>query len=146
MTHNVSICVRAGLSKPRLVPDTERHKDTKTLDYASTPLDANTLLWAGRLHYSSLNRTASPPIIITIATTTISPRAALADGFPDSFFTGLFLNLTISISPPSTIVNEAIIIVSVLSFITKSIQFATITCPRTHSIICCFLKSNHFCR
>jgi len=41
---NVSICVRAGLPKPRLVPDTERNKDTKTLDYASTPLDANTLL------------------------------------------------------------------------------------------------------
>ncbi|MFN7602704.1 MAG: hypothetical protein ACK5R0_15030, partial [Bacteroidota bacterium] len=39
----MSICVRAGLSKPRLVPDTERIKDTKTLDYASTPLDANTL-------------------------------------------------------------------------------------------------------
>ena len=44
MQHNVSICVRAGLPKPRLVPDTERTKDTKTLDYASTPLDANTLL------------------------------------------------------------------------------------------------------
>ena len=42
---NVSICVRAGLPKPRGVPDTERIKDTKTLDYASTPLDANTLLW-----------------------------------------------------------------------------------------------------
>jgi hypothetical protein len=41
---NVSICVRAGLPKPRAVPDTERIKDTKTLDYASTPLDANTLL------------------------------------------------------------------------------------------------------
>jgi hypothetical protein len=40
----VSICVRAGLSKPRAVPDTERTKDTKTLYYASTPLDANTLL------------------------------------------------------------------------------------------------------
>jgi len=40
----VSICVRAGLPKPRLVPDTERIKDTKTLDYASTPLDANTVL------------------------------------------------------------------------------------------------------
>ncbi len=40
----MSICVRAGLSKPRAVPDTERNKDTKTLDYASTPLDANTLL------------------------------------------------------------------------------------------------------
>ncbi len=46
MAHNVSICVRAGLPKPRLVPDTERTKDTKTLDYASTPLDANTLLQA----------------------------------------------------------------------------------------------------
>jgi hypothetical protein len=45
MAHNVSICVRAGLSKPRPVPDTERNKDTKTLDYTSTPLDANTLLW-----------------------------------------------------------------------------------------------------
>jgi hypothetical protein len=43
---NVSICVRAGLPKPRPVPDTERTKDTKTLDYASTPLDANTLLCA----------------------------------------------------------------------------------------------------
>jgi len=41
---NVSICVRAGLPKPRLVPDNERNKDTKTLGYASTPLDANTLL------------------------------------------------------------------------------------------------------
>jgi hypothetical protein len=41
---NVSICVRAGLPKPRGVPDTERIKDTNTLDYASTPLDANTLL------------------------------------------------------------------------------------------------------
>jgi hypothetical protein len=46
MPGNVSICVRAGLPKPRGVPDTERTKDTKTLDYASTPLDANTLLWA----------------------------------------------------------------------------------------------------
>ena len=46
ITHNVSICVQAGLSKPRGVPDTERTKDTKTLDYASTPLDANTLLCA----------------------------------------------------------------------------------------------------
>jgi len=44
----VSICVRAGLPKPRGVPDTERTKDTKTLDYASTPLDANTLLAAAR--------------------------------------------------------------------------------------------------
>jgi len=44
LAHNVSICVRAGLPKPRPVPDTERNKDTKTLDYASTPLDANTLL------------------------------------------------------------------------------------------------------
>jgi hypothetical protein len=44
MAGNVSICVRAGLPKPRGVPDTERIKDTKTLDYASTPLDANTLL------------------------------------------------------------------------------------------------------
>jgi hypothetical protein len=44
LTYNVSICVRAGLPKPRLVPDTERIKDTKALDYASTPLDANTLL------------------------------------------------------------------------------------------------------
>jgi hypothetical protein len=43
---NVSICVRAGLSKPRPVPDTERNKGTKRLDYASTPLDANTLLAA----------------------------------------------------------------------------------------------------
>jgi hypothetical protein len=48
MAANVSICVRAGLVKPRPVPDTERNKDTKTLDYASTPLDANTLLGAGR--------------------------------------------------------------------------------------------------
>jgi hypothetical protein len=44
ITANVSICVRAGLPKPRLVPDNERIKDTKTVDYASTPLDANTLL------------------------------------------------------------------------------------------------------
>jgi hypothetical protein len=46
MNANVSICVRAGLPKPRAVPDTERNKDTKTLDYASTPLDANILLAA----------------------------------------------------------------------------------------------------
>jgi hypothetical protein len=46
LAHNVSICVRAGLPKPRAVPDSERTKDTKTLDYASTPLDANTLLAA----------------------------------------------------------------------------------------------------
>jgi hypothetical protein len=46
MVHNVSICVRAGLPKPRPVPDTEHIKDTKTLDYTSTPLDANTLLGA----------------------------------------------------------------------------------------------------
>ena len=44
MSANVSICVRAGLPKPRPVPDTERTKDTKTLGYTSTPLDANTLL------------------------------------------------------------------------------------------------------
>ena len=44
MVANVSICVRAGLPKPRGVHDTERTKDTKTLDYASTLLDANTLL------------------------------------------------------------------------------------------------------
>jgi hypothetical protein len=46
MPYNVSICDRAGLLKPRGVPDTERIKDTKTLDYAPTPLDANTLLAA----------------------------------------------------------------------------------------------------
>jgi len=46
----VSICVRAGLPKPRPVPDTERTKDTKTLDYASTPLDANTVLPPVRFH------------------------------------------------------------------------------------------------
>jgi hypothetical protein len=46
LAYNVSICVRAGLPKPRPVPDTERTKDTTTLDYASTPLDANTLLVA----------------------------------------------------------------------------------------------------
>jgi hypothetical protein len=46
ITANVSICVRAGFPKPRPVPDTERNKYTKTLDYASTPLDANTLLHA----------------------------------------------------------------------------------------------------
>ncbi len=50
----MSICVRAGLSKPRPVPDTERIKDTKTLDYASTPLDANTVLPAGfRISYKT---------------------------------------------------------------------------------------------
>ncbi len=57
LAHNVSICVRAGLSKPRPVPDTERIKDTKTLDYASTPLDANTLLGAGRIYSKSFTRT-----------------------------------------------------------------------------------------
>ena len=44
MPPNVSICVRAGSLKPRPVPDTERNKDTKTLNYTSTPLDANALL------------------------------------------------------------------------------------------------------
>jgi hypothetical protein len=39
------LCVRAGLSKPRPVPDTERNKDNKTLNYTPTPLDANTVLW-----------------------------------------------------------------------------------------------------
>jgi len=48
MTASVSICVRPGLPKPRPVLDSERNKDTKTLDYASTPLDANALLVAGR--------------------------------------------------------------------------------------------------
>jgi hypothetical protein len=56
---NVSICVRAGLPKPRLVPDNERIKDTKTLDYASTPLDANTLLVAGSLLLTFLRRRIS---------------------------------------------------------------------------------------
>ena len=56
---NVSICVRAGLPKPRGVPDTERIKDTKTLDYASTPLDANTVLYAGRFTFSQLENTHS---------------------------------------------------------------------------------------
>jgi hypothetical protein len=36
----------SALPKPRPVPDTERNKDTNTLDYASPPLDANTLLAA----------------------------------------------------------------------------------------------------
>ncbi len=53
MSHNVSICVRAGLPKPRGVPDNERTKDTKTLDYASTPLDANTVLVAVSLSVNS---------------------------------------------------------------------------------------------
>ena len=56
LAYNVSICVRAGLPKPRPVPDTERNKDTKTLDYVSTPLDANTLLCAGFfIHHSPLS-------------------------------------------------------------------------------------------
>ena len=59
MRHNVSICVRAGLPKLRPVPDSERTKDTKTLDYASTPLDANTLLAAGRLEDRNLFRSPS---------------------------------------------------------------------------------------
>ena len=63
MTHNVSICVRAGLPKPRLVPDNERIKDTKTLDYASTPLDANTLLWAVSLSPISLSTVSSRLIL-----------------------------------------------------------------------------------
>jgi hypothetical protein len=52
----VSICVRAGLPKPRPVPDNERIKDTKTLDYASTPLDANTLLPAVLLHSTVISK------------------------------------------------------------------------------------------
>jgi hypothetical protein len=36
--------LRSGaVSKPHPVPYTERNKDTKTLDYTSTPLDVNTL-------------------------------------------------------------------------------------------------------
>ena len=54
ISHNVSICVRAGLPKPRGVPDTERNKDTKTFDYTSTPLDANTLLAAAASSQSQL--------------------------------------------------------------------------------------------
>jgi len=57
----VSICVRAGLPKPRGVPDTERTKDTKTLDYASTPLDANTVLPACAIPKSSLAFSLSEP-------------------------------------------------------------------------------------
>jgi hypothetical protein len=60
MGANVSICVRAGLPKPRLVPDTERTKDTKTLDYASTPLDANTLLWVVLLLKSCFEAVSIP--------------------------------------------------------------------------------------
>jgi len=55
----VSICVRAGLPKPRGVPDTERTKDTKTLDYASTPLDANTVLAPVPFHNLYFNLTSS---------------------------------------------------------------------------------------
>ncbi|MFN7791041.1 MAG: hypothetical protein ACK5NM_00680 [Cyclobacteriaceae bacterium] len=36
------------------LPDTEGNKDTKTLDYASTPLDANKLLAAGAMSHSSI--------------------------------------------------------------------------------------------
>jgi hypothetical protein len=61
---NVSICVRAGLPKPRGVPDTERTKDTKTLDYASTPLDANTLLPAVCVkRYFYFGLVSSPPLL-----------------------------------------------------------------------------------
>ena len=60
MPGNVSICVRAGLPKPRGVPDTERTKDTKTLDYASTPLDANTLLWVVLLLKSCFEAVSIP--------------------------------------------------------------------------------------
>ena len=63
MTPNVCICVRAGLSKPRGVPDSERIKDTKTLDYASTSLDANTLLWAVSLSPISLSTVSSRLIL-----------------------------------------------------------------------------------
>jgi len=41
------LCLRSGGSlKLRLVPDTERNKDNKTLNYTSTPPDANILLCA----------------------------------------------------------------------------------------------------
>ncbi len=59
LTNTVSICVRAGLPKPRGVPDTERTKDTKTLDYASTPLDANTVLAPVPFHNLYFNLTSS---------------------------------------------------------------------------------------
>jgi hypothetical protein len=52
-----TICVRAGLSKPHPVPDTERIKDTKTLDNTSTPLDANTLLCVVCRHTSVFVKT-----------------------------------------------------------------------------------------
>ncbi|MFN5547890.1 MAG: hypothetical protein ACK5BJ_01905 [Bacteroidota bacterium] len=45
-THGTQrLCFFSGaLPKPRGVPDNERIKDTKTLDYASTPPGANILL------------------------------------------------------------------------------------------------------
>jgi hypothetical protein len=58
----MSICFRAGLPKPRGVLDTEGIKDTKTLDYASTPLDENTLLWEGRLVTGHLQLPVPVPI------------------------------------------------------------------------------------
>jgi hypothetical protein len=49
---NVNICDRAGSLELRPVPNTERNKDNKTLNYASTPLDANTLLAAAAFTYT----------------------------------------------------------------------------------------------
>lgn len=51
-------CLPSRSVSRRRVPDTERIKDTKTLDYASTPLDANTLLAAG--HSVHRNGMVSP--------------------------------------------------------------------------------------
>jgi hypothetical protein len=74
----VSICVRAGLPKPRGVPDTERIKDTKTLDYASTPLDANTLLAVvvSPLFYKSDVQRCSLTVILYF---TLSPLSVLVN-------------------------------------------------------------------
>jgi hypothetical protein len=74
MAHNVSICVRAGLPKPRGVPDTERSKDTKTLDYASTPLDANTLLAVVGL-FSTPNSKPCPSSPVNLHNSSLISRA-----------------------------------------------------------------------
>ncbi len=87
------------------------------------------LLYAGWQHYISFIKAISPTIIIKIPRMTISIRAARPAGFPSSFLVGPPLNLAIRINNPNKIINEAIIIVSVESVITKSIQLFSVYCP-----------------
>jgi hypothetical protein len=46
LASNVSIFILGEIVKPHPFTNTEQNKDTKTLDYESTPLDVITLLFA----------------------------------------------------------------------------------------------------